>query len=82
MPPQFDVCDEAFFHQFVRALFTQRRKTLRNALATTAKLLDANGIDGMIDELPRQCLTRRPYELTPQEIGSLADFVFARRRTT
>ncbi|MGZ4943073.1 MAG: 16S rRNA (adenine(1518)-N(6)/adenine(1519)-N(6))-dimethyltransferase RsmA [Halobacteriota archaeon] len=81
-PPQFEVYDEAFFHHFVRALFTQRRKKLRNALATTAKLLGGDGVNEVIDKLPQQCLARRPYELAPSEIGCLANYVFARRYMT
>lgn len=81
-PPQFEVCDEAFFHQFVRALFTQRRKKLRNALVTAAKLLGVGGMNEIIDALPQQCLARRPYELAPPEIGSLANYVFTRRYMT
>ncbi len=75
-PPQFEVYNEKFFHEFVRALFTQRRKKLRNALATTAKLLGTRSIDALIDELPQRCLARRPYELAPSEIGALANRVF------
>ncbi len=81
-PPQFKVCDEAFFHQFVRALFTQRRKTLRNALAATAKLLGVDGIQKVSDELPREWLARRPSELAPPEIGCLANAVFTHRDGT
>ncbi|MDD1720798.1 MAG: 16S rRNA (adenine(1518)-N(6)/adenine(1519)-N(6))-dimethyltransferase RsmA [Euryarchaeota archaeon] len=81
-PPQFEVYDEAFFHQFVRALFTQRRKTLRNALITTAKLLGADKLNETIDELPQHWLARRPYELAPPELGCLANYVFTRRHTT
>ena len=77
--PQFKVYDERFFHQFVRALFTQRRKKLRNALATAAKVLGENRINEVIDELPHQCLARRPYELAPREIARLANFVFTYR---
>ncbi len=77
-PPQFEVYDEVFFQQFVRALFTQRRKKLKNALATSAKLLGVDEIKEMIGELPQQCLTRRPYELAPREIGYLANFVITR----
>ncbi len=77
--PQFEVCDEMFFHQFVRALFTQRRKKLRNALATAAKVLGADRINEVINELPQPCLARRPYELAPREIAHLANFVFTNR---
>ena len=73
-PPKFPVVDEQIFERMVRGMFTQRRKTLSNALAAfavdrgmvAADALDAAGID------PR----RRPETLEIVEIARLAD-VFA-----
>jgi 16S rRNA (adenine1518-N6/adenine1519-N6)-dimethyltransferase len=74
--PRFFVRDEAFFHQFVRALFTQRRKRLRAALMVTAQLLNVQAMGQLITRLPPRCLLRRPYELSPEEIATLSDDAF------
>jgi len=66
--------DEVFFVRLIKAAFSQRRKTLRNALkqldAPSAKLetaLSKTGID----------LSRRAETLTVQEFGLLADFLIS-----
>jgi dimethyladenosine transferase len=71
--PQFDVLDELFFHTFVRALFTQRRKKLKAALAIAAQLLNVQAVDQLIAKLPLRCLQLRPYELPPEKIAALSD---------
>jgi len=78
--PRFDLYDEAFFHQFVRALFTQRRKKLKRALIVAAKLLNTETVGKMVAKLPQDCLARRPYELAPEEIASLANDIFELRQ--
>jgi 16S rRNA (adenine1518-N6/adenine1519-N6)-dimethyltransferase len=75
--PRFDVLDEVFFHDFVRALFTQRRKRLKAALMTAARLLNAQAVDELIAKLPPRCLLHRPYELSPEEIAVLSDDLFS-----
>jgi len=75
--PRFDVLDEVFFHDFVRALFTQRRKRLKAALMTAARLLNAQAVDELIAKLPPRCLLSRPYELSPEEIAVLSDDLFS-----
>lgn len=70
-PPLDAVVDERVLRQMVRSMFTQRRKTLANALARfgdevgipAAAALDAAGIDRR----------RRPQTLEPVEIARLAD---------
>ena len=74
--PRFDVLDETFFHDFVRAIFTQRRKRLKAALMTAAKLLNVQAVNQLIAQLPPRCLLHRPYELSPEEIASLSDDFF------
>jgi 16S rRNA (adenine1518-N6/adenine1519-N6)-dimethyltransferase len=74
--PQFDVLDEIFFHAFVRALFTQRRKRLKAALVIAARLLNVQAVDQLIAKLPQRCLQLRPYELPPEKIAALSDDFF------
>jgi 16S rRNA (adenine1518-N6/adenine1519-N6)-dimethyltransferase len=71
--PRFDVRDEAFFHDFVRALFTQRRKRLKAALAIAAQLLNVTAVAEIGAQLSTRCLARRPYELSPEEIATLSN---------
>jgi 16S rRNA (adenine1518-N6/adenine1519-N6)-dimethyltransferase len=69
-PPEVDVADPAAFQQLVRSMFTQRRKTLSNALGPFAKgtglvpaaVLREAGIDP----------ARRPQTLQLVEIARLA----------
>jgi 16S rRNA (adenine1518-N6/adenine1519-N6)-dimethyltransferase len=71
-PPAVPMNDEAVFETMVRAMFTQRRKMLANALAPYARIrerdpaaaLSAVGID------PR----RRPETLQLTELARLADY--------
>jgi len=74
--PRFEVLNDVFFHNFVRALFTQRRKTLRAALLVAAQLLDVQAMDLLIAKLPQRWLVRRPYELSPEEIATLSNDSF------
>ncbi len=70
--PAVAVIDERFFMRVVKAAFSQRRKTLRNALKQLEvskekmhDVLDRTGID----------LGRRAETLTVEEFGRLADFL-------
>jgi len=72
--PAVLVRDEAFFIRVIKAAFSQRRKTLRNALKQLEvpkekmeSVLNDTGID----------LGRRAETLTVEEFGRLADFLFA-----
>lgn len=77
-PPAFELRDPALFVRMVRSMFTQRRKTVANALglfgeeigAIPAVALTATGID------PR----RRPETLEVIEIARLADTFAAAKR--
>jgi 16S rRNA (adenine1518-N6/adenine1519-N6)-dimethyltransferase len=70
-PPQPAVRDARVFDELVRAIFTQRRKMLRSALAgyaalhelTAAEAIDRAGLDG----------TRRPEALSVADLARLAD---------
>jgi 16S rRNA (adenine1518-N6/adenine1519-N6)-dimethyltransferase len=77
-PPPFELSDAPLFQRMVRSMFTQRRKTLANALRPFAgeihahpdAALAAAGID------PR----RRPETLEVIEIARLADIFAAAKR--
>ena len=71
-PPAVEVSNATLFEEMVRSMFTQRRKTLANALrsfasargADAAAALRASGIDP----------TRRPETLQLNELARLAEF--------
>lgn len=73
-PPAARVSDEAGFERLVKALFSQRRKTLLNALRrfdpTGAAVLAISGLDGR----------RRPETLQVTEIAGLAELFASVRR--
>jgi 16S rRNA (adenine1518-N6/adenine1519-N6)-dimethyltransferase len=74
VPPVARVSDEPAFERLVKALFSQRRKTLLNALKrfdpTGAAVLAISGLDGR----------RRPETLQVTEIAGLAELFASVRR--
>ena len=74
-PPAVSLADEGVFSEMVRSMFTQRRKTLSNALAPFARVvgssadeaLRTSGIDGK----------RRAETLQLTELARLADYFAA-----
>jgi 16S rRNA (adenine1518-N6/adenine1519-N6)-dimethyltransferase len=76
--PAVAIQDEATFEALVRAIFTQRRKALHNALKPFAeeryvdarRALEQAGVDGM----------RRPETLQLTELARLVDVFVSRSR--
>ena len=70
-PPAVRIIDESLFGSMVRSMFTQRRKTLGNALKPFAALRNVNAAAALsaagIDS------TRRPETLQLDELARLAD---------
>jgi len=71
--PAYAVGDEAFFLRFVKALFTQRRKTTRNAVRNTAHISGLDDPDAVVDAADEDLLRRRPGELAPGSFAALAE---------
>ena len=71
-PAAVDIADSAVFESMVRSMFTQRRKTLSNALApfATARRANPRAALAHADIDPR----RRPETLQLTELARLADF--------
>jgi 16S rRNA (adenine1518-N6/adenine1519-N6)-dimethyltransferase len=70
--PPFSVDDEAFFFETVNAIFTQRNKKLRNAimpLFSKYRITKTEAVR-LADSLPFH--TSRPRELSPEEVGLVA----------
>jgi 16S rRNA (adenine1518-N6/adenine1519-N6)-dimethyltransferase len=75
-PPAVRILDESLFASMVRSMFTQRRKTLGNALKPFAALRNADAAAALlaagIDP------TRRPETLQLDELARLADVFVSR----
>jgi 16S rRNA (adenine1518-N6/adenine1519-N6)-dimethyltransferase len=75
-PPAVEVSEPLVFEQMVRAMFTQRRKTLGNALRPFAVARGADAAEALrragIDPI------RRPETLQLDELARLAEFFTAR----
>lgn len=68
--PDYDV-PEALFFDVVRAVFTQRRKTLRNAIRNTAHISGLGDPEAVVEEVGKETMNRRPGELSPAELADL-----------
>lgn len=77
--PEYEVSDEAFFLDFVKALFTQRRKTVRNAIRNTAHISGLDRADEFVDSLDEAVLGKRPGDLPPVEFARLAELALEYR---
>lgn len=70
--PDYEVPDEEFFLGFVTACFTQRRKTMRNAVRNTAHISGLADPDAVVDAADEDLLSRRAGEVSPAEFAALA----------
>ena len=70
--PDYHVEDVDFFLGFVKALFTQRRKTVRNAVRNTAHISGLDDPDAVVDAADEATMSRRPGDLSPAEFAALA----------
>jgi 16S rRNA (adenine1518-N6/adenine1519-N6)-dimethyltransferase len=73
----FPVVDEELFHTLLRVVFSQRRKMLKNSLESAHREL-APGVDRetwRTEVASLEVAESRPEELSPQELGLLADAI-------
>jgi 16S rRNA (adenine1518-N6/adenine1519-N6)-dimethyltransferase len=70
--PEYEVDDETFFLDFVKAVFTQRRKTVRNAVRNTAHISGLGDPDAVVEAADEDLLSRRAGDLSPAEFAALA----------
>jgi len=71
--PDYEISDEAFFLDFVKALFTQRRKTVRNAIRNTAHISGIENPEAVIEAVDEDLLGKRPGKLPPERFAELAE---------
>ena len=70
--PTYEFHDEAFFLRFVKALFTQRRKTVRNAIRNTTHISGIDDPAALVDSVDDELLGRRPDAVEPAEFAAMA----------
>ncbi|GAB7009219.1 16S ribosomal RNA methyltransferase A [Halorubrum trueperi] len=80
--PDYAVGDEALFLRFVKALFTQRRKTVRNAIRNTGHISGLDEPEAVVAAADEDLLRRRPGTLEPSAFAALAELARERGSPT
>jgi 16S rRNA (adenine1518-N6/adenine1519-N6)-dimethyltransferase len=75
-PAPFEVIDETFFLNFVAAVFSQRRKKLRNAILNTNSMIKIPDIKEILPHLPEALMNKRAENLTPEDLAKLANQIY------
>jgi len=70
--PDYEVPDEELFGNFLRAVFSQRRKTTRNAIRNTAHMSGLGDPDAVVAAADAETMDRRPGEIAPATFARLA----------
>jgi 16S rRNA (adenine1518-N6/adenine1519-N6)-dimethyltransferase len=73
--PIFHICDQVLYADVVRALFTHRRKTVKNCLKSSGAILKPEHVERMLDVLPGEILTSRPEELYLEDFATITNTV-------
>jgi 16S rRNA (adenine1518-N6/adenine1519-N6)-dimethyltransferase len=70
--PEYEVPDEDAFMDLVTACFTQRRKTMRNAIRNTAHISGLADPEALVEAADEELLRKRAGKVTPAEFAGLA----------
>ncbi|WP_276271436.1 16S ribosomal RNA methyltransferase A [Haloarcula litorea] len=70
--PDYSVPGDEFFLRFLKAVFTQRRKTMRNAVRNTAHISGLGDPDAVVEAADEDLLSARAGDLTPADFAALA----------
>jgi 16S rRNA (adenine1518-N6/adenine1519-N6)-dimethyltransferase len=71
--PVFYISDRKRYADVVRALFTHRRKTVRNCLKGAKGMLDPAWVERVIAALPEEILKSRPEELYLEDFATITN---------
>ncbi|MFD1515573.1 16S ribosomal RNA methyltransferase A [Halomarina rubra] len=74
--PDYAVPNAEFFLRFVTAVFTQRRKTVRNAIRNTAHISELDDADAVVDVADEELLSARAGDLSPADFAALASLAW------
>lgn len=72
-PPIFFVNDHKRYADVVRALFSHRRKTVKNCLKGSGSMLDPAWVEKVLSVLPDEILASRPEELYLEDFATIAN---------
>lgn len=75
--PEYSV-PEATFLAFVRGVFTQRRKTMRNAIRNTTHITGIERPAAVVEAADEELMGKRAGELTPREFAALSNLAVER----
>ncbi|MCU4718855.1 16S ribosomal RNA methyltransferase A [Halapricum hydrolyticum] len=70
--PEYEVPSDAVFMDLVKAIFTQRRKTMRNAIRNTAHISGLGDPEAVVDAADEDLMSKRAGDVTPAEFAKLA----------
>jgi 16S rRNA (adenine1518-N6/adenine1519-N6)-dimethyltransferase len=71
--PIFPINDRHRYEDVVRALFSHRRKTIRNCLKGSGGMLDPEWVKRVIPLLPEEILRSRPEELYLEDFATISN---------
>ncbi|MBX0285737.1 16S ribosomal RNA methyltransferase A [Haloarcula salinisoli] len=74
--PDYSVPSDEFFLTFLKAVFTQRRKTMRNAVRNTAHISGLSDPDAVVDAAEEGLMSARAGKLTPADFAGLATLAY------
>jgi len=74
--PDYSVPSDEFFLTFLKAVFTQRRKTMRNAVRNTAHISGLGDPDAVVDAADEELMSARAGKLTPADFADLATLAY------
>jgi 16S rRNA (adenine1518-N6/adenine1519-N6)-dimethyltransferase len=72
-PPRIPIKDRKFYAEVVKALFSHRRKTVRNGLRNLRGSIGVERLNRMMAMLPESILSVRPEELQLEEFATIAN---------
>ena len=70
--PDYEVPDDEFFMRFLRGVFTQRRKTMRNAIRNTGHISGLGDPDAVVEAADEGLMGKRAGNLAPARFARLA----------
>jgi len=74
--PDYSVPSDEFFLQFLKAVFTQRRKTMRNAVRNTAHISGLGDSDAVVAAADEDLMSARAGKLAPPDFADLANLAY------
>ena len=71
--PIFQISDRQLYADVVRALFSHRRKTVRNCLRNSRGILRGKDVELMLSALPEEILSSRPEALYLEDFATITN---------